>query len=104
MQVEEKRIEVPPSVHLTGDKETAEDIRRKVGESLVWYQTMIDWQVQVDGKYPPKWDHHRDGCWFPDFAYQEYLLPFFDVGGAVIDPYDGGVYQGEDLKRLRKRL
>jgi hypothetical protein len=65
---------------------------------------MIDWQVQVDGKYPRGWDQHRDGCWFPDFAYQEYLLPFFDVGGEVIDPYDGGVYREEDLKRLRKRL
>jgi hypothetical protein len=65
---------------------------------------MIDWQVQVDGKYPPGWDERRDGCFFPDFAYQEYLLPFFDVGGASIDPYDGGVYRGEDLHRLRKRL
>jgi len=65
---------------------------------------MIDWQVQIDGKYPPRWNEQRDGCFFPDFAYQEYLLPLFDVGGAGIDPYDGGIYQGEDLKRLRKRL
>lgn len=65
---------------------------------------MIDWQVQVDGKFPRGWDQHRDGCFFPDFAYQEYLLPFFDVGGEGIDPYDGGTYQGEDLKRLRRRL
>jgi hypothetical protein len=65
---------------------------------------MIDWQVQVDGKFPPGWDQHRDWCWFPDFAYQEYLLPYLDVGSQVIDPYDGWVYGEEDLKRLRKRL
>jgi hypothetical protein len=65
---------------------------------------MIDWQVQVEGEYPSGWDQHRDGCFFPDFASQEYLLPFFDVGGESIDPYDGGIYRGEDLLRLRKRL
>jgi hypothetical protein len=65
---------------------------------------MIDWQVQVEGEYPSGWDQHRDGCFFPDFAYQEYLLPFFDVGGESIDPYDGGIYRGEDLVRLRRRL
>jgi hypothetical protein len=65
---------------------------------------MIDWQVQIGGKYPPRWNQQRDGCFFPDFAYQEYLLPFFDVGGEGIDPYDGGIYGGEDLNRLRKRL
>ena len=58
----------------------------------------------IDGKYPEGWDPHRDGCWFSDFAQQEFLLPYFDVGGQPIDPYDGGVYSAEDLRRLRRRL
>jgi hypothetical protein len=65
---------------------------------------MIDWQVQIDGRDPPGWDQHRDGCWFPDFHYQEYLLPFFDVGNATIDPYGDTEFKEADLKRLKDRL
>lgn len=65
---------------------------------------MIDWQVQVDGHYPPDWDQHRDGCWFPDFAHQEYMLPYFDVGLTSIDPYDGTEFQTADLEKLRDSL
>lgn len=65
---------------------------------------MLDWQVQVDGRDPPGWDQHRDGCWFPDFDHQEYLLPFFDVGDTPIDPYDGTEFREGDLRRLREHL
>lgn len=65
---------------------------------------MIDWQVQVNGDYPPDWDRNRDGCWFPDFAYQEYMLPYFDVGSTSIDPYHRTEFQGADLEKLRESL
>lgn len=65
---------------------------------------MIDWQVQVNGHYPPEWDQHRDGCWFPDFAHQEYMLPYFNVGSTSIDPYDGTEFQMADLEKLRDSL
>lgn len=65
---------------------------------------MIDWQIQIDGKFPPDWDQHRDGCWFPDFAHQEYMLPYFDVGSTSIDPYDGTEFKNTDLEKLRESL
>lgn len=65
---------------------------------------MIDWQVQIEGRDPPGWDHRRDGCWFPDFDYQAYLLPSFDDGGATIDPYGGTEFKDVQLRRLRDRL
>jgi hypothetical protein len=65
---------------------------------------MIDWQIQINGHNPPGWDQHRDGCWFPDFDHQSYLLPFFDVGDSPIDPYGGTRFQEADLRRLREHL
>jgi hypothetical protein len=65
---------------------------------------MIDWQVQIDGCNPPGWDPHVNGCWFPDFDHQEYLLPFFDVGNSPIDPYGGTEFKEPDLRRLRDHL
>lgn len=65
---------------------------------------MIDWQVQVRGADPPGWDQHRDGCWFPDFDHQEFLLPYFDVGDIPIDPYGGTEFREPDLQRLREHL
>lgn len=65
---------------------------------------MIDWQIQIDGSAPAGWDPHRDGCWFPDFDHQEYLLPFFDVGDSPIDPYDATAFSEADLLRLRQHL
>jgi len=65
---------------------------------------MVDWQIQIDGNYPPGWDQHRDGCSFPDFDHQEYLLPFFDVGDSPIDPYGGTRFMESDLRRLREHL
>lgn len=65
---------------------------------------MIDWQVQLEGKEPPGWDQNRDGCWFPDFDHQEYLLPYFDVGDSLIDPYGSTEFGEADLRRLRDHL
>src|SRR4029450_9554248 len=65
---------------------------------------MIDWQIQIDGHDPPGWDQHRDGCWFPDFDHQAYLLPFFDVGDSPIDPYGGTQFKESDLRRLGEHL
>jgi len=65
---------------------------------------MIDWQVMVNGEFPAGWDQHVDGCWFPDFAMQHYLLPFFDVGEEPIDEYGGTVFEAGALGRLRTHL
>lgn len=65
---------------------------------------MIDWQVQIGGVDPPGWDQHRDGCWFPDFDHQEFLLPYFDVGHVQIDPYGETEFRGAELRRLREHL
>ena len=65
---------------------------------------MIDWLIQIDGRDPPGWDQHRDGCYFPDFDHQAYLLPLFDVGDAPIDPYAGTEFLEGDLRRLREHL
>ncbi len=65
---------------------------------------VIDWQIEIDGQFPPGWDQHRDGYWFPDFDHQEYLLPYFDVGDSPIDPYDATVFGEADLRRLREHL
>lgn len=65
---------------------------------------MIDWQVVVDGKFPCGWDPHRDGCWFPDFDMQRYLLPYFDVGEQPIDEYGATVFDGGAIRRLRVHL
>ncbi len=65
---------------------------------------MIDWQVRIARLPPTGWDDHRDGCWFPDFDHQEYLLPFFDVGDTPIDPYGGSEFCENDLTRLRAQL
>jgi hypothetical protein len=67
-------------------------------------RTLIDWQVQIDGQFPPGWDPHRDGCWFPDFDHQEYLLPYFDVGDSPLDPYGATVFGEADMRRLREHL
>jgi hypothetical protein len=65
---------------------------------------VIDWQVRIDGKDPPGWDQHRDGCWFPDFAYQAYLLPDFDIGSSRIDEYGDVEFRTDDLQKLKARL
>ena len=65
---------------------------------------MIDWQIKIDGREPPGWDQHRDGCAFPDFDHQEFLLPIFDVGDTPIDPYGGTSFDEADLRRLREHL
>jgi hypothetical protein len=65
---------------------------------------MIDWQIHVDGRLPPGWDPHTDGCWFPDFGYQDYLLPYFDVGATRIDEYGSTEFKAADLQRLRDNL
>jgi len=65
---------------------------------------MLDWRVQINGRDPDGWDPRRDGCYFPDFDHQEYLLPFFDVGDTPLDPYDGCEFLEGDLRRLRTHL
>jgi hypothetical protein len=65
---------------------------------------MIDWQVVVDGQFLPGWDQDRDGCWFPNFDYQEFLLPYFDVGDSPIDPYNATEFGDADMRRLREHL
>src|SRR6478672_4333633 len=65
---------------------------------------MIDWQIIVNGESPAGWDPHVDGCGFPDFAMQHYLLPFFDVGEQPNDECGGTVFEAEDLRRLHAHL
>src|SRR5436305_1359427 len=65
---------------------------------------MISWTIHVDGRELPGWDQRRDGCWFSDFDEQEYLLPYFDVGDAQIDPYGGTEFSTADTRRVRERL
>lgn len=65
---------------------------------------MIDWQIIVNGDYPAEWDEHTDGCWFPDFDTQRFLLPFFDVGDQPIDEYGGTVFDTAAVIRLRTHL
>lgn len=65
---------------------------------------MIDWQIIVEGKFPSGWDEHKDGCWFPDFDTQRYLLPYFDVGNQPIDEYGSTSFDSETMKRLRTHL
>lgn len=64
---------------------------------------MIDWVIEIDGKIPGDWNPQQDGCWFPDFAYQEYLLPQFDIG-KPIDEYGRTEFKSEELIRLKTRL
>ena len=52
----------------------------------------------------PGWDDHRDGCAFPDFDHQEYLLPYFNVGDTLIVPYEGADFKKPDMLRLADRL
>jgi hypothetical protein len=65
---------------------------------------MIDWQIIVNGDFPPDWDQRIDGCWFPDFDLQRYLLPFFDVGNNPINEYGTTVFDVDDIRRLRVHL
>ena len=65
---------------------------------------MIDWQVMVDGEIPLGWDRHKDGCWFPDFGAQSFLLPHFNVGNSPIDEFGKTVFDGDDMQRLRTHL
>ena len=65
---------------------------------------MIDWQLTFDGGFPPGWDQHKDGCWFPDFDTQKYLLPYFDVGDEPIDEYGATTFDQSAIRRLRTHL
>jgi hypothetical protein len=65
---------------------------------------MIDWQIIVEGKFPSDWDEHKDGCWFPDFDIQRFLLPYFDVGDQPIDEYGATNFDANTMKRLRTHL
>lgn len=65
---------------------------------------MIDWLIEIDGTLPDGWNPKQDGCWFPDFPYQEYLLPQFDIGGKPIDEYDRTEFNREELIRLKTHL
>jgi hypothetical protein len=65
---------------------------------------MIDWRVRINGQNPPDWDHQRDGCWFPNFELQKYLLPIFDVGEQPIDEYSDTVFSKKAMMRLKTHL
>ena len=65
---------------------------------------MLDWQARIDGEPPPGWEPNRDGCWFPDWPYQEHLLPYFDVGDTPLDEYGVTTFEGSALHRLRASL
>jgi hypothetical protein len=54
--------------------------------------------------FPPGWDPHVDGCWFPDFDVQRYLLPYFDVGDQPIDEYGRTTFDRADIERLMRHL
>ena len=65
---------------------------------------MIDWQIQISENFPADWDQHRDGCWFPDFAYQEYMLPNYDVGSEKIELYEDTHFHFADMEKLKDNL
>jgi hypothetical protein len=65
---------------------------------------MIDWQIIKDGEYPHNYDCNRDGCWFPDWRYQELLLPHFNTGHILIDEYGRTEFYGAELQRLEANL
>lgn len=65
---------------------------------------MIDWQITVNGEFPPGWNEHTDGCWFPDFDMQRLLLPYFDVGDSPIDECGGTVFDTAAVARLKAHL
>jgi hypothetical protein len=65
---------------------------------------MIDWQLKVDGAFPPGWNEHSDGCWFPDFDTQQFLLPYFDVGDQPIDEWGSTVFDAASIVRLQRHL
>jgi hypothetical protein len=65
---------------------------------------MISWTIQINGQEPRGWNPSHNGCWFSDDDHQEYLLPYFDVGDARIDPYGGTHFSTVDVIRLRARL
>ena len=69
---------------------------------------MIDWQIMVGfgkwSKFPDGYDRFKDGAWFPDFHYQELLLPHFHTGKCIVDEYGTTVFSGEELNRLELQL
>jgi hypothetical protein len=65
---------------------------------------VIDWKLLIDGEIPNGWDRHKDGCFFPDFDIQSFLLPHFDVGSQPIDEYGRTAFEQDDLRRLRTHL
>ena len=58
---------------------------------------MISWHIEVNDKTSKQY-------YFPDFQYQELLLPYFGTGKIEIDEYGRTEYQGEELERLVTRL
>lgn len=58
---------------------------------------MLSWHVEIDRKSAELYS-------FPDFHYQNLLLPYLGTGNVEIDEYGRSVYQGEELKRLRLRI
>jgi hypothetical protein len=65
---------------------------------------MLDWQILKDSQYLPNYDRNRDGCWFPDWHYQELLLPHFHTGRVLVDEYSRTEFSGEELERLEANL
>lgn len=58
---------------------------------------MLSWHVEVDRESAEPYS-------FPDFHYQNLLLPYLGTGKVEIDEYGRTVYQGEELERLRLRI
>ena len=58
---------------------------------------MISWHIEIGTQ-------QSDSYWFPDFHYQELLLPYFGTGKIEVDEYGKTEYHGEELDRLLARL
>lgn len=58
---------------------------------------MISWHIEVDNEILGQ-------NYFPDFQYQELLLPYLGTGKIEIDEYGRTVYQDEELERLLTRV
>ena len=58
---------------------------------------MISWCIEVNDKTSEQY-------YFPNFQYQELLLPYLGTGKIEIDEYGRTEYQGEELERLVTRL
>lgn len=65
---------------------------------------MIDWQIHVKGKALKDESGELMGGFFSNETYQEYLLPFFDIGACQIDEYGSWSYSRDHIHLFIRKL